>query len=324
MHTINLNIFIYLIYVQAATIITIVIATYALYFIYKTKKLLQNKYIIQIQKYLLTNYDSKQAEKKTLDKHLIKLKYLILAITKICNIEKKTQQWEQYKLEFVKKYMLPSARKHAKKIRWFSRFIAAKTFALYAMPEDEKTINQLMQDSKPAVTIECIHAIVHLPTELLINTLIDQIAILRRKSYSLYFEPFKHLPKNKKSIIVKRLMKETDPYKRDICYRILMFFPPEPIEAFVYQDAKAKTIDLCLSAVRFIAYSEGEKALPFLHQMLYDDRWQIKVIILHALVDLNDTSSIDNIEKLLDDQEWWVKINAANALKKLRNNEKKL
>jgi hypothetical protein len=314
----DFSIFVYAMYIQAIIVIIIVVATYFLYFIYKAKNRSKNKYVGQIKKYLLATYDAKQAVEKPLKRCWKKLAYLILAIKEADKIkEKNSKLWEQYKLEFAKKHMLPIARKYARKMSWFSRFLAANTFAIYTMPEDEKIIAQLIQDPKPAVTIECIHAIVHLPTELLLNTLIDKIATLRRKSYDLYLEPFKHLPESKREIIVKRLMVEKDPYKRDICYRILMFFAPEPLSDIARKDAKSKTIALCLSAIRFIAHSEGEKALPFLHQMLDDQRWQVKVVVLQVLSDLHDTSSVNVIEKLLDSPEWWVRINASNALKQI-------
>jgi len=316
----NVDIFVYILYIQTILVIATVVATYFLYLICKAKKRLTNKYVGQIKKYLLATYDSKHAIEKPLKKHWKKLPYLILAIKEVDETkEKKSKLWEQYKLEFVKKHMLPITRKYARKMSWFSRFLAAKTFAMYAMPEDEKIIAKLIQDKKPAVTIECIHAIVHLPTELLLNTLIDKIATLRRKSYDLYLEPFKHLPESKKEIIVKRLIAEKDPYKRDICYRILMFFAPEPLSDVAHKDAKSKTIELCLSAIRFIVYSEDKKALSFLHQMLNDQRWQVQVAVLQALGKLRNPSSINFITPLLNSPEWWVRTNASNALKQINS-----
>lgn len=307
----DLDIFIYALYIQVILVIAVVVAAYILYFIYKIRNITKKKHVEQIKEYLLAISDPKQTTKLPFKRRWKKLGLLLLAIKEI------EKDWEPQKLEFVKKYMLPIARKYARKTGWFSRFLAAKTFAIYAMPEDEKIVAKLIQDYRPAVVIEAIHAIVHLPTKLLLNILIDKIATLRRKSYDIYLEPFKHLSNPAREIIVTRLMSEKDAYKRDICYRILVFFAPEPLAEVARKDAKAETIELCLSAIHFIAYAEDKKALPFLHQMLDDPRWQIKVGVLQALGKLRDTSSVDIIAKTLNSPEWWVRINACNTLKRI-------
>lgn len=316
MWKVDLNIFIYAMYIQAILVVITVIATYILYFIYKGRKTSKNKYVAQIKTYLLAISDSKQPKKPAFNKRWKKLEYLVLAIQETDKTKgKSSKSWQQQKLDFVKQHMLPIARRSAKKTRWFSRFLAAKSFAMYALAEDEDFVAKLIQDRKPVVSMEAIHAVVHIPTKSLLNILIDKTATLRRKSYDLYLEPFKHLPESTREIIVERLKSKKNAYIRDICYRILMFFKPQPLADLARKDVKSETIELCLSAIHFIAYSEGKKALPFLHQMLEDKRWQVKVAVLQALGDLRDASSVSFINKSLESPEWWVKTNATNTLK---------
>ncbi len=316
MWKIDLNIFIYAMYIQAVLIVITVIATYILYFIYKGSKITRNKYVAQIKTYLLAISDSKRLKKPTFKKRWKKLEYLVLAVQEVDNTKgQNSKAWQQQKLEFVKTHMLPIARRSAKKTHWLSRLLAATAFTMYAQAEDADIVAKLIQDHKRAVSMEAIHAVAHIPTKSLLNILIDKIATLRRKSYDLYLEPFKHLPESTREIIVERLKSEKNAFKRDICYRILMFCKPQPLADLARKDAKSKTIELCLSAIHFIAYSEGKKALPFLHQMLEDQRWQVKVAVLQTLGDLRDTSSVNVIKQSLESSEWWVKTTATNTLK---------
>ena len=302
-------------YIQAALIVVTVIATYILYFIYRTKNLSKGKYVKQIKTYLLAISDPKELKTLPFKKHWKKVGLQISAIKEIEESKDKSIKLAApTKLAFIELHMLPIARKYAQKSSWFARFLAANAFALHAMPEDEKIVASLIRDYKPAVAVEAIHAVAHLPTESLTNLLIDKTATLRRKSYDLYLEPFKHFPVSARDIIVKRLDSETDPFKRDICYRILMFFKPKPLAEVARKDAKSKTIELCVSAIHFMAYAEEKAALPFLHEMLSDPRWQVKVAVLHALGKLRDKSSVNVIAKMLKGSEKWIRINAANTL----------
>ena len=314
MWKVNLNIFIYALYIQAAIVILTVIATYVLYFVYKAIGQNKKTKVIEIKKYLLASVNNK--DELIFKKKWSKLLYLVLAIHEVEREGiNEFKNWKSYKIKFIKKYLLPRARKKAKSIRWFPRFLAANVFAMYAEPEDEKSIACLIQDRNHSVAIEAVRAIKHVPTEYLMNLLIDQMALYRRKSYDLFLLELEDLPVALSGALVNRLKAEKDPYKRDICYRILLLFTRTPLlEA--RDDANSKTLELRLSALRFIAHSEGKNAVPFLQQILeiYNSCWRTKVVILQLLGKLNDVSSLKIIKKMTADAEPWVRFNARKIL----------
>lgn len=297
----NLNIFIYASLIQAAIVIVILIATYVLYFFYKQKINYKTRRVATITKILLASLNGESVPRFKL--HYQKLIFLLLAIKTIdANPQKNTKAWETYKIELTKKYLLPLARKKVNSSRWFNRLLAAKTFVIHALPEDERLIGKLIQDSRPTITFEVIQAIKHLPTEYLINLIIDEMATYRRKSYDLFLLLFKDLPETCRKFIITRLSQEKNPYKRDICYRILMYFKAIPF-ADTGKDAASKVLELRLSAIRFLAYSEGENALTLLQEILklYQVSWETKIVILQTLTkfaELGNAISSAIVERL--------------------------
>ncbi len=310
----NYSFFRTIIYGEILLILITIIGTYVLYFIFIMRKKTKILRSAEIETYLIKLNNN--IKPLIFDKKWNKLSCLIKAIqSPSIKVIPPTTTWLEKKKEFIINHILPLARKEAQKKGWYANFLAAKAFNLYANDQDEALIKHLLNSNYNTVALEANSAVANVPTKGLINQVITQVSQKRRKSYDLYLHVFTKLVDGTKFIVMERLEQEHDPYTRDICYRILLKFSAEKPPSIAFEDAYASTINLSLSAIKYITYTQKELALPFLIKLLDHAPWERKVVIAKSLGKIKDPRSIDSLVNLINDSNRWVRINAIYALK---------
>jgi hypothetical protein len=132
---------------------------------------------------------------------------------------------------------------------------------------------------------------------------------------SLYIQAFDNVSYATCYIIMNQLKSSKDPAIKATCYNILLKYPRINVDWDIAIDIQPGNMLLMLAALRFIAHSQWRLALPILINLLNDSNWQVKVVTLSCLKDLNAVEAIPQITASLSDSNWWVRVAAAQALK---------
>ncbi len=302
--------FLHIAYIEYALIILIIVTTFILYVTTQAYRKARNQHIALLQRYILYHKENWVFKKEW--------ENLYVLIHGLVFENKLPESAEKIRKIIILKYLLPMARKKALSKFWISRCLAAKAFNIYASFDDEKYLEKLLNDRSSFIVAETCSAVRYVPTSRLCNFLIDLMTARRRKAYEFYLSVFRSLEDNTKKYIIQRLRTEKDPYTRAICYRILLVYKPVQLIEYAYQDALSDNVELAVSAIRFIAYTEGTNVIGIIAKFLTNKAWEVKVVAIQILAQLKAAATMDRIIPLLTDKSWWVRVNAQNALKILR------
>ena len=222
--------------------------------------------------------------------------------------------WAFIKNELAAQVMLPLARKKSNSRRRVTRLLVAKCFALFMEKQDESVVCALLEDKTPMIHLHAAIASVKFGSPTTINAVINSMSHQRRLGQTIYLTVFETADPQIYKIIVQRMKTEHDPYLLTACYKILMLFPPGEVSVN-NADLNSETIDLQLAAIRFEAYTNGKQSIQRVTQMLTNPHWEVRAACCKLLGDLYATQALTELGDCLRDPIWWVRVNAANALK---------
>lgn len=233
------------------------------------------------------------------------------------DLKYKLPYWTNLKEQLIQQILLPKARKLIWSRSLSKRFLAVECFQLRLKPEDQKYIIQLIQDKILLISLSAAFIALKQPTDQTINTIIDHYSKGRHLQQSLLLDTVKSSHPDAEKIITTRLESETDLFTKVFCYQLLRHLSSShKIIPVLLQDLKSTNIPLKSAALRYYA-SCSDCDLNFLRNFCSDPEWKIRVVTIQLLSQKKDLASIDKIALLLRDKEWWVRINAANALVKM-------
>lgn len=252
-------------------------------------------------------------------KFLLAWKRLDVLLSSLNEMDKEfgVYNWKKIKNNLLHEIILPLARKSALSSNWTERLFSAKAFSFIYEKGDEILIEALANDENDLVAINAERAIVNHPSEESIKNLVERLSAKRVLSQRMFLSVF-----DKSPLIICRYVEHLlessldDPYVRMTCYRILLKYPPGFIRKLnIYPDLQSNIMDLRLKVLKFISHAFSlEEAMPILIKNLNDDEWEVRVVALHGLRKLHASKSAHQIEKLLRDPNWWVRLIAAETL----------
>ena len=312
---INFQLIEYIICIEFALVILMMLAACVLKVFFSIKQKRAKKLSIDTENYL-----HKLLENPSLfsafPKEAKKMNVLLPIIRKFDD-SVHTQHWENLKAKIGKEILHGLAKKNVSHRKWHCRFLAAESFKIYADEKDQESIVKLLEDKYPLVTLSAGVTAVKLGTAKLINTLIDRMSQERRLALTMFLMLFENARSDIYSIISDRLKSEKNNFIRASCYKILQKLPAtQKIENF-HSDLQLDNLELKLAVLHYIFYSQKKNAIPNLIKTLKDKQWQVSSTSIQLLGDLGAVEAIDEISNMLKDPEWWVRLNAALALKKL-------
>lgn len=272
----------------------------------------------------LKNYITQCIEKeRSLQPQKIKKKWhkmiiLINALNYFDFTKNKKSFWHtELRNHYLKQILLPIARKYARSEQKTKRLLAARAFFFVAEKQDEHLIISLMKDQILAIALESKFAALQIPSEKMINSLIDSTSAIKPLGYEQIMPVFQKLPDQSSTFLIKRLNDETDVYKRKFCYMALKYFTNNHVTERAYQDIYAANTVLALSVIDYLTVCPKEEALAILIDLLNDERDTIKIATLSALRQLGAHQYIQQIAELLNDLSYLVRLKAALTLLKL-------
>lgn len=311
------EIIIFVIAVEIFLVIAIILFSYlikliSLVQIKKTK--LQTKKIEEHLDYLLTHNKPFSASQFPGEGRKIEI---LLAIIEKFDQKHKEPAWYNIKNDLIKSILIPLARKYYKSRNWTRRLLAARAFTYQADKQDEPILINLIQDSKPLIYEYAILAAIKLDSEKVTNEVITKIANERRLAQTIALKFFEQADKNIKNYVYNRLSTDPNPYIRATCYKILLRLPSDKSIIALEKDIEADNLELSLSAIKYLAYSQQQEAISILMKLLVNPKWEIRSTASKLLGELGATQAVSQLEKCLHDSVWWVRINTAEALKNL-------
>lgn len=295
------------------TMVLVFIAlTFLLKFYYARKAKRIQERVNQIELYLQT---ASPQQKLVFPKEWQKLNYIVPIISKFDETVKEGS-WKAVRENLLETIALPLSRKAASQSQrhWVQRFYAAEVFSLATHKEDEKYIQNLINDGIPLVYLNALPAALACGSKNIIDSIVLHIASQRRLTQGTYLQAFVNAPSDIVSIIVDYLNQTKDPYIRTTCYKILMLSQATNSNWDLNSDIASPNLELRIAAVRYLTMRNQNEAIPVLTNLLNDPQWEMKVAALNSLGSLNARTAIPQITESLRDHEWWVRMNAGQVL----------
>lgn len=306
-----------IIVIEFLIIMSVVLATYFSIIIIFLMKKRAKKLKGKAEKFLTTLILQKERfQRKQFLPAWERLDLLISLLNKM-DEEVARSDWEKIKNDLLHEIVLPLARKSALDASWPQRLLAAKSFCFLCEKGDERLVEKLANDDNDLVSLNAGRATINHASEQSIRRMVDRIHNRRWLSQKMFLSVFDHAP-----LIICHYVADylgcpiPDPYIRSTCYRILLKYPKSSIPRIdIYPDLQSNNMDLKLKALKFLSHAFSlEEAMPILEENLSSNAWEVKVVALNGLKQLHASESDHQIEKLLRDPNWWVRLRAAETL----------
>lgn len=290
------------------------IYVYALFEFLRKKRI--DSFLSRINSHIHLLMQGSSADHLTIHK---KLKRLDLWLEAIFATDQKftTPQWEKTRYLILSEILNPLARQQTKKRRWLKRLFASQIFSLHASAFDEIAVATLISDAKPIIVVYAIIAATKIGTCSILQTAALRISQERRLTRNLFLNAFNACHVNIEKAIKNLLKSESNIFLLTTYYEILSRCPTtEPYQQFE-KNLHSDNIDLKIAVIRYLYHALKTDSESILMTLVEDPSWQVRAVVVRFLGELKSYLSLQQLEKALRDKEWWVRINAAQALYQL-------
>jgi HEAT repeat protein len=289
------------------------------YYFYLRKENQSKKYAT-LKESLINVVNQKQALNDTILKRCNESMTTLLTVINEMDEEVKSPNWQDIRQTIITKVVLPNARKLSDSKKWFKRYMATQCFNLGKEEGDDSYISQLIKDKVLLVSLNAAEVAVKNPSDELIQSIISTYSQARKIQNATFAKILSNSESNMTPLILNRIIKAEDPYERVFCYRVLSDLPPQKeISPFASSDVHDPNMNLQIATMHYLAHNNAENIENILIENLDNDKWQVRAAAVKLLGQLKSTKSINLISTKLKDSEWWVRINAAQALAELGN-----
>lgn len=225
--------------------------------------------------------------------------------------------WKKVRIVLINEIILPFARKLVASKQWVNRYLASQAFQLTLQPDDQPFVEQLLNDTIPLIALNAVKIVLEQPSQILINRVIIIFSKNRRFQNALFSQSIQVKP-HAAALITVCLNNSIDIYEKILCYRMLseQSHYDQNIKT-IQEDLNATNIDLQIAALTYVAYTDPKRAKLLLSQKLQNPHWEIRTIAAKLVGQIRDISSLTQLARCLHDSQWWVRINAAEALAQL-------
>ncbi|CAM4503354.1 MAG: hypothetical protein LEGION0403_FIIPPAGN_01862 [Legionella sp.] len=208
----------------------------------------------------------------------------------------------------------PVAVKWSSSYSGFKRNQAAMCYLYGLEPDDRNRIYRLLNDSTLLISMNAGLSIVQFGDAEQINNIITTFSQGRRLQQSLLAKMITRETRDLSPIIIERLHTEPNPYVKTFCYRLLCEYPQQTIAPIAKEDIKIDVVDLKIAIIRYYIHCQNNEKNELIYELAMNTHWEVRAVISKAIGTIPGDKSIQLLAKLLCDNEWWVRINAANAL----------
>lgn len=224
-------------------------------------------------------------------------------------------RWLSIKEKIVTSYLLPQIDKMASSIFWVKRHLAARALLLCPQKADTKWLHQLLNDSRYLVRVTAAVCITKTSHRQLFNDVLKKMSEETSLSQFPYRDALIQVNQEKYDWMASLLSTESNKKIIAICLDVLSsrysrhLLPL--IKPFVNDpDSACRTL-----AIKALGNIPNEESIRLLMEHLVDSEWEIRAESVIGLQKLYAIEAIPKIQVLLNDPVWWVRLQAALALK---------
>lgn len=249
------------------------------------------------------------------------LKDSIDHVVTILHDEKKSfNNFESLTTILSEKILKPAARELTYQKRWFKRYLAVLCYSYGVDEKDDSYLKRLIQDKTLLVNLNAGKVIFKYPTPGAVNSLIDSFSQERHLQESAFSEiltleqyDFKKI----ESLFEERIKNEPNNYIKAFCFRILSRMPlEEHINSLILDSCNTDNIELNIAILHYIIFPVEPKIMDVITKYTQDPHWEVRAIACKKLGQSKDLSYIPLLVNKLSDENWWVRIDAAESLAK--------
>lgn len=304
--------------VQAVIVVLVAAVALSMQGFLKKRREMHKKERTRLQKKLKEAVE-KQApfESLSLDKERFDVSNVLLAVMDMDKEANAHSSWSALRSHLQDTYVLPKARKLGRHLRWTSKLKAARCFANFPKSEDEDKILSFLNHKIPIIKYTAAYAAGSLGSPRAIDAILKEMNHSTRYMRHPFHEALKKGGDKVYHYLEKRLEKEKNPSTRVSCLEVLSEKMNSSIAHLLEHDLKSPHKNLKIAAIRALGHYKDRYSVGLLVPHLLDKEWEVRAITARSLGYLHAKEALSKLSKLLHDPIWWVRINAALALKRM-------
>lgn len=224
-------------------------------------------------------------------------------------------EWVRIRDKILDEHLLSQARKNVDNRSWIKRQLTARSFLLNPAKADDKDLAKLLDDPKFLVRVVAAACIVQKSNrklfEAVIHKMVQETPLLRFS----YRDALINADAQKFSWIEEMLKKEKDPQVCAVCLDLLSTRTTKDLFAITEPFAYSRDQQCRLLTIQILKSISSKESKDILINSLTDADWEVRAEAAKGLAQQQATQSSGNLQTLLSDPVWFVRLQAALALK---------
>lgn len=254
-------------------------------------------------------------KKKSVSQFKMVNRLSLIEVLETFNLKLSDADWDELKIAIAAKYILPKARKWGRSMFWRKRQLAARSFALAALPQDENTILHLMEDSSFLVRSLATAAVIKMESKKgLVKALVN---MTKEVGYAHYFY-LDLLSRSPRQIFtwVAEMASERRAWHL-ACLEILGTQTLSMPMPFLEEDLHSRNPQFRKAAFRVLLCNSHKGNVSNFIEGLDDPDEEIQTISAKGLGNHPTQQSIKALRKAIQQKSWPVRLEAARSLNKM-------
>lgn len=222
--------------------------------------------------------------------------------------------WLQIRMAIMQKGILPHASAFSKSRMWTHRYWVVQCFHYYIDTSYQNILIKLIFDKFSVVSISCTDIALKTNEKSVVQALINKICAEHDHIQALYITKMQRTPLVYE-VIYKKLQNTHHIRAKLACYRMLQQIrPTKKFYSIAHHDLYHTNLDLRLAAIRILAQADPIAATTPLLILLDDPNWIVRNTVIQHIEALPEDDILKALNKAVDDESWWVRMNAAKVL----------
>lgn len=224
-------------------------------------------------------------------------------------------RWSEIKKAVVGKYLIPSTKSYANSFFWVKRQLAARAFLLCPEQALPQVLGQLLEDQRYLVRVAAAVCVTKRSDYEMFCRMIQIMSQENTLSQFPYRDALLNADQEKFKWIEALLAKEKNPAIAAIYLDILSKRYSHNLFSLIRPFVNSNDRECRTLAIKALGGVPSQDSVDLLMTHLSDSDWQIRAESVLGLQKLYALKAIPELEMLLNDPVWWVRLQAALTLK---------
>lgn len=225
------------------------------------------------------------------------------------------ERWVDLKKQLIDKYVVDDAKRNVPSKSWIKRQLSARAFLLYPEKASDEEMSKLINDPKHLVRVFAAVAITKLHSRPLFYEVLKKMSEETPLSRFFYRDALVQCDQEKFNWMEELLNKEPDPNIIAMILDVLSTRCTSNLLPAIRPYTHSPDRTCRILAIRALGNLSDDDSIHLLMEHLEDSDWEIRSESIQGLKKQHVKKAIPQMAELLDDPIWWVRLQAANALK---------